>query len=163
MQQGGQAGNGYVSLAPLTAPTLDGRNLLNVPGDNLGNHTATQPLNLQGNPVSGVGSITTPSTGIHNMLAVAYGTIGATGTVFGSSDNYNVSVQGNGSYTIQFTAGGLAGLDLTRAVVVTSLYSSVQVSGTITWSGATGVLSIKTYDVTGAGADRGFSFVVYRP
>jgi hypothetical protein len=163
MQQGGQPGNGYVTLAPLAAPVLDGRNFLNVPGDNLGNHTATQPLNLQGNPVSGVASITTPSTGIHNMLAVAYGTIGATGTVFGSSDNYNLTVEGNGNYTIRFTAGGLAGLDVTRAVVVTSLYSSVQVSGTITWSGATGVLNIKTYDVTGAGADRGFSFVVYRP
>jgi hypothetical protein len=97
------------------------------------------------------------------MLALAYGTIGATGTVFGSSDNYSVSVQGNGSYTILFTASDLMGLDFTRAVVVTSLYSSVQVSGSITWSGSTGTLNIKTYDVTGAGADRGFSFVVYRP
>lgn len=56
-----QAGDGTIVLTPLTyadAPALDGSNIVNVPGtyDNLGNHTATQNLNLNGNLLVGGGS-----------------------------------------------------------------------------------------------------------
>ncbi|WP_400190417.1 glycine-rich protein [Hymenobacter sp. B81] len=55
--QGFQAGNGYVTITPrLVAPVLDGSNFVNVPGDNLGNHTATQNLNLGTNALVGNGS-----------------------------------------------------------------------------------------------------------
>ncbi|WP_171025695.1 tail fiber domain-containing protein [Hymenobacter jeollabukensis] len=58
--QGYQAGGGYVTLTPQpAAPVLDGSNITNVPGtyDNLGNHTATQNLNLGTNQLVGTGSV----------------------------------------------------------------------------------------------------------
>ncbi len=53
-----QAGNGSITLtiAPgYQSPALDGSNFVNVPGDNLGNHTATQNLNLGSNTLVGNG------------------------------------------------------------------------------------------------------------
>ncbi len=46
--------DGYVTLTPggLAAPALDASNFVNVPGDNLGNHTATKALNLNGNAIT---------------------------------------------------------------------------------------------------------------
>ncbi len=49
MTAGTNAGNGVIVLTfdlPTAAPVLDGSNFVNVAGDNLGNHTATQNLNL---------------------------------------------------------------------------------------------------------------------
>jgi len=58
--QGVQAGNGYVlltpAIGPLPAPVLDASHFVNVPGDNLGNHTATQSLNLTSNALTGTGA-----------------------------------------------------------------------------------------------------------
>ncbi|MDO7852657.1 beta strand repeat-containing protein, partial [Hymenobacter convexus] len=55
MTAGAQAGNGVIVLTPtstLAAPVLSGVNFQNVPGDNLGNHTATTNLGLNGNYLS---------------------------------------------------------------------------------------------------------------
>jgi hypothetical protein len=51
MTANAQTGNGSITLTPTpalvyAAPTLDGSNFVNVPGDNLGDHLATQNLNL---------------------------------------------------------------------------------------------------------------------
>ena len=54
-----QSGNGVIILtspSSYAAPALDGTNFVNVPGDNLGNHTATKALNLQANPLIGTGT-----------------------------------------------------------------------------------------------------------
>ena len=66
MTAGANAGNGAIvlSLNPAyAAPALDGSNFVNVPGtyDNLGNHTATQNLNLAGNLLVG-GTAAAPGT-----------------------------------------------------------------------------------------------------
>ncbi|MFD2718238.1 glycine-rich protein [Hymenobacter monticola] len=55
--QGYQAGYGYVRLrnADTPAPVLDARNFVNLSSDNLGNHTATQNLNLGTNQLVGNG------------------------------------------------------------------------------------------------------------
>jgi len=65
---GVQSGNGSVtiSLPGVPAPVLSGVNFVNVPGDNLGNHTATQNLNLGTNQLVGNGGsagLTISSTG----------------------------------------------------------------------------------------------------
>jgi hypothetical protein len=54
--QGGSA-SGSVVIRPLSAPQLDGSNIVNTPGDNLGNHSATQPLNLNANWVLNAGRV----------------------------------------------------------------------------------------------------------
>ncbi|MBF9237020.1 hypothetical protein I2I05_06390 [Hymenobacter sp. BT683] len=56
---GQQAGDGMVQISAspvVPAPVLDGRNFVNVPGDNLGSHLATQDLGLQDNALIGTGA-----------------------------------------------------------------------------------------------------------
>ena len=58
LQTNSRRGNGFVIVTPspvIAAPVLDGSNFVNVPGDNLGNHTATQNLNLAGYQLVGNG------------------------------------------------------------------------------------------------------------
>ncbi|MBU6120408.1 beta strand repeat-containing protein [Hymenobacter siberiensis] len=58
---GANTGNGSLTITTggvYTAPTLDGSNFVNVPGDNLGNHTATQNLDLAANQLVGNGGST---------------------------------------------------------------------------------------------------------
>ncbi len=73
-------GNGVVDITPVpvfAAPALSGVNFVNVPGDNLGNHTATQPLNLGANKLVGTGGT---GLGIGNTGAVSFdGAITAAG------------------------------------------------------------------------------------
>jgi hypothetical protein len=92
--QGYQSGNGYVRLrnADAPAPVLDGRNFVNVPGDNLGNHTATQNLNLgtyllvgnggsQGLSVSSTGNVDIAgSVGVASSVDIA-GSVGIDGNM----------------------------------------------------------------------------------
>jgi len=69
------AADGYLTLQPVVgtpAPVLDGTNFVNVPGDNLGNHTATQALNLGSNQLVGNGGSTGLS--IDNSGNVGIGT-----------------------------------------------------------------------------------------
>lgn len=53
----------------------DGSALTDVPGDNLGNHTATQTLDMAGNAINNAGSITigTTNLGAGNMLNISGG------------------------------------------------------------------------------------------
>jgi hypothetical protein len=181
-------------------------------GDNLGNHTAVQNLNLgayqlvgnggsQGLSISssgqvGIGTTTptvaldingtvraaslaastvtattlvqtpavlTPTTGSHNMLALAYGSIGSGGDVFGTTENYDVSRTGTGTYQVKFTtASGLSTTSLSSTVVNLTLYGSSV--GFASFSANTpGVLHIYTFNSSFQPTDRGFSFTVYRP
>jgi len=60
-ETGTNNGNGSVSITPgfqYAAPVLSGANFVNVPGDNLGNHTATQNLNLAAYQLVGNGGST---------------------------------------------------------------------------------------------------------
>lgn len=97
MTAGANIGNGVVILKPkilYAAPVLDGANFVNVPGtyDNLGNHTATQNLNLAANQLVGNGG----STGIAISAA---GNVGVNTTTPGATLDVNGSTR----------LGGLAG------------------------------------------------------
>ncbi len=75
MTAGYRAGDGFIVVAPAAAyaaPALDGSNFVNVPGDNLGNHTATQALNLGANLLVGNGGST--GLGVSSAGAVGIGT-----------------------------------------------------------------------------------------
>lgn len=186
--------------------------------DNLGNHTATQNLNLAGFQLVGNGgsrgiSITssgqvgigtttptvaldvkgsiaattlyasvaqshtliannaletpvvyTPTTGSHNMLVQAYGSVGSAGTVFGSSDNYFVNHFPNtNTYRIYFTvASGLSTTSLTPAVVNLTLYGASPGFASYTTT-TPGLIEVTTTNASGQAAERGFSFTVYLP
>jgi hypothetical protein len=181
-------------------------------GDNLGNHTAAQNLNLgayqlvgnggsQGLSISssgqvGIGTTTptaaldvngtvraaslaastvtastivqtpallTPATGNHNMLVLAYGSVGSGGNTFGSTDNYEVVRTGTGTYQIKFTAAsGLSASSFSSAVVNLTLYGTS--TGFASYStNTTGAIDIYTTNSSFQPTDRGFSFTVYRP
>ncbi|KAA9333010.1 hypothetical protein F0P96_08475 [Hymenobacter busanensis] len=86
--QGTQVGDGYVRLSPvLPAPVLDGSNFVNVPGDNLGSHTATQNLDLGTYKLVGNGGTRGLSIGNTGVLTMgnrldlsAYSLVGNGGT-----------------------------------------------------------------------------------
>ena len=67
--QGFNRSDGSITLTAVAityaAPVLDGSNFVNVPGDNLGNHTATQALKLNGNTFSnnGIGGLSIDDAG----------------------------------------------------------------------------------------------------
>jgi len=92
--QGVQAGNGYVRIylsgAVAAAPVLDASNFVDVPGDNLGNHTATQNIRLGNNFITNDGR----SRGL---------TISGNGSVVLGSSTTNTAT--NGSYQLQVTGG----------------------------------------------------------
>src|SRR6476661_246242 len=87
----GGAGNGQLTIIPATsfpAPFLNGANIANVPGDNLGNHTATKDLNLGSNLLTGGGS--------SGLRVDASGNVGL-GT---SAPAYRLDVQGPASNNV---------------------------------------------------------------
>lgn len=222
--------NNTISIALVAAPSFLGfdpnGNITTVApvlptGDNLGNHTALQNLNLstfqlvgnggsQGLAISssgnvGIGTSTpaatldvngaaragtltastsvlagtltastsvqtpkvlTPSTGSHNMLVLAYGSVGSGGSLFGTSENYTVThTAGSGSYRITFSsASGLNTTNLAQAVLNLTLYGSG--TGFISYSvpaNTTGIFDVTTTATTGTLTDRGFSFALYLP
>jgi hypothetical protein len=131
--QGVQAGNGYARFYPNAefpaAPVLDGRNIVNLSGDNLGNHTATQALNLAGNPLLNTGRVgvgtPTPAlsldvvgngaaVGLRNVAAWDHFYLTHDGTTAffnaGGADNglvLGVGAGASGSYTEQAYTEGL--------------------------------------------------------
>ncbi|WP_226915739.1 beta strand repeat-containing protein [Hymenobacter siberiensis] len=102
---GANAGDGSLILTPspgtvYAAPVLDGSNFVNVPGDNLGNHTATQNLNLAANQLVGNGG----STGL---------VISSTGAITSAS---TITAGGN----VQLGANQLVGNGGSTGLVISS-------------------------------------------
>jgi hypothetical protein len=102
MTAGANVGDGVVTITPAlvyAAPALDGSNFVNVPGDNLGNHTATQNLNLGANSLVGNGG----STGLTIASTGAVATAGAL-TVAGALKANGLA--GTGSRPVTVAADG---------------------------------------------------------
>jgi hypothetical protein len=89
---GYNAANGSLTLTPelvYAAPAISGANFVNVPGDNLGNHAATQNLNLGANQLVGNGGSTglaissTGSVGLGTAAPAASAQLEVAGTTRG--------------------------------------------------------------------------------
>jgi hypothetical protein len=138
---------------------------------NVGINTAspTQTLDVNGTVQVGTSGapavIYSPTTGTHNLLAVAYGQLGGGGsTIFGSSGNYTLARVGTGSYTLTFpAASGLSGYNFTNAVVMVSLYGPAAVPGMVTWVGGPGSITVNTFSYNGIPTDRIFTVTVFQP
>ncbi|GAA4350946.1 hypothetical protein GCM10023185_09150 [Hymenobacter saemangeumensis] len=103
----------------------------------------------------------TPTTGLNNMLAAAYGQAGGgSSTVFSSSSNFTFSRTGVGVYVISFTASsGLSQTSLSNFPFVATLFGG---PGFVSFNAGVGSVTVFTYDTAGAPANRIFSFVLYR-
>jgi len=106
-----QGGNGVIVLTLPTAyaaPVLDGSNFINVPGDNLGNHTATQNLNLGTNQLVGTTAVNVGST----LNLGANTLVGTTAVNLGSNLNLgtNALVGNGGSTGLRISSGGNVGI-----------------------------------------------------
>ncbi|GAA4355356.1 hypothetical protein GCM10023185_18110 [Hymenobacter saemangeumensis] len=103
LSAGANAGNGSIVITPAPAypmPALDGSNFVNVPGDNLGNHTATQNLNLGTNQLVGNG-------GTSGLAVSSTGNVG----IGNSAPSQKLDVTGN----VRIGSTGTAGKILTQA------------------------------------------------
>ncbi|WP_400193789.1 beta strand repeat-containing protein [Hymenobacter sp. B81] len=104
---GVNAGHGSLTLTPMPnqpnpAPVLDGRNFINVPGDNLGDHTATRALNLGANALVGNGGSTGLTISSAGAVTAAGGLAVAGATRLGS-------LAGTGSRVVTTAADGTLG------------------------------------------------------
>ena len=128
-----------------------------------GTGTVGGTLNVGTSTTPGV--VLTPTTGTHNMLAVAYGVAGGfSGNIRSTSGNYTVTRNGIGAYTIAFTAA--SGLSMTIFSNVPALFTIVSGFGFVaSASNSPGIINVNTYDVstTPTPADLIFSFVVFAP
>ncbi|WP_456237613.1 tail fiber domain-containing protein [Hymenobacter monticola] len=103
--QGYQSGNGYVTITPgpgVPAPVLNGANFQNVAGDNLGNHTATQSLSLNGNAIN----FGTTTQQMLNLWNANYGIGVQTNTEYFRSADSFAWYSGGSHNDGQFNAGG---------------------------------------------------------
>ncbi len=115
--QGSKTGNGVVTFNTLTtyvSPALDGSNFVNVPGtyDNLGNHLATQALNLGANALVGNGGTTGLTiAGGGTVTAAAALTTGGAITAGGNVQLGANALVGNGGTTgLTVTSAGRVGI-----------------------------------------------------
>ena len=94
------------------------------------------------------GVVLTPTTGTHNMLAVAYGvTGGSTGNILSTSGNYTVTRNGLGAYTSTFTAA--SGLSMTNFANVPALFTIVSGIGFVfSNSNSPGTINVNTYNAS---------------
>jgi len=100
--------------------------------------------------------------GTHSLVAAAYGTVGSSGTIFGSTDNFTVARTGTGSYRVSFPAGSeLNTANLGTAAVTATLFGATP--GLVSYGAGTGYVDVFTFNSSGAAADRGFSFSVFVP
>ncbi len=117
---GASTGNGSLTITPrgvYAAPVLDGSNFINLPGDNLGNHTATQNLSLGTNTLVGNGGTTGLTVSNNGAVSTANalttgGAITAGGNVqlganalVGNGGTSGLTVSGSG---IVSTAGAIS-------------------------------------------------------
>jgi hypothetical protein len=109
-------------------------------------------------------AVFTSATGSHNMLVLAYGSIGSAGNTFGTTDNYTVAhTAGTNTYRISFNAtSGLAGTSLSAAVVNLTVYGTGAGFATYTTT-VPGAIDVTTTNANGQAAERGFAFTMYLP
>ena len=114
-----QVGNGVIVLtlsAVYAAPVLDAHNFVNVPGDNLGNHTATQALNLGNNELVGNG-------GTSGVNISSTGNVGIGTSTPSAKLDVNGSVKIEGNNTLEFGAG-VAGKEVNAGKIGYGAFSS---------------------------------------
>jgi len=151
MTAGYQAGNGSIALTlnpTYAAPALDGSNIVNVPGtfDNLGDHTATQNLNLGPHQLVGNGGTTGLSISSTGGATLAGGaTIGGNAAVVGNSTVGGNSTV-NGTAAISGNVGiGVSGLANRLAVVSTGPAAQLLLRNPNGGTGTTAALDFQTY------------------
>jgi hypothetical protein len=106
------------------------------------------------------GEVNRPSTGVANMVPIAYGSIAANGILFANSGNFTVSKTGIGFYEITITGENYYFLDyITNATVMPPGFSPRFISV----SSVDNKLIINVFDLSGALADSSFSFVTFKP
>lgn len=106
----------------------------------------------------------TPTTGSHNMLAVAYGQAGgSSASLGGTSVNYTLARTGAGTYTTFTSASGLSNTNFNTYAIVMSTYGSAP--GFVTWTSTTAndVINVSTFNSSGTAADGICNFVVFQP
>jgi hypothetical protein len=150
-----------VSRGPATGAATP---LLTVRNDGrvgIGTATPAHALDVDGT-VQAKDGVVSPATGSHNLLPVAYGTVGSAGTLYGSTDNFTILNVGTGHYRISLLPGsGLNTADLTSATFIATLYGSAP--GLLTFTAGTGAFDVYTFSAGGNAADRGFTFSVLQP
>ena len=131
----------------------------------IGTGTTAPTARLDVNGAARATAVRSPATGNHNLLPVAYGSVGSGANIFGSTDNFSVSrVPGvpAGAYRLTFSsASGLSNTVLSTSVVTAVLFGST--AGFITYTTGTGTIDVYTFGTNGAAVDRGFSFSIFLP
>ena len=140
----------------------------------IGTSAPGQRLDVNGNAnVSGTlsvgtaaapGQVFSPTTGAHNLLAVAYGQVGLSPAVntVSTSGNYAVATTGPGVYTLTFPASsGLSAVNFDANPVTVSLYGTSP--GVATFTGGVGFITVRTFSLAGAPTDFPFTFTAFAP
>ena len=144
--------------------------------DNLGNHTATANIQLNGNYLSndggneGItidnsgnininnGELRTTANGFANMIPIAYGNVYFTGSLGANSGNVSVSKVSTGVYDITISGESYSnGSYATNATIVGSTY------GFIHTDAVGGKLRVYTRNAGESSTDIQFHFTVYKP
>lgn len=124
----------------------------------IGTITPTAKLDVVGD-IKTSGEINRPATGTINMLAIAYGTINADGSIANGSGNFTVTTDGfsPGLFVVNINSESYSESAFTT---VTSAYNAPGFVGHGTGSNST--LIIQTRGTNGLERQQGFSFVSYK-
>lgn len=123
----------------------------------IGTTSPTSKLEVNGS-IKTSGEINRPSTGNTNMLAIAYGSINANGSIANGSGNFSVSTGALLGYFV-ITING----ESYSHSAFTTVVSAFSAPGFVGHAAAgSGGLAIQTRDTSGAKAQHGFSFVTYK-
>ncbi|MFZ1683220.1 MAG: hypothetical protein WAU88_03725 [Candidatus Zixiibacteriota bacterium] len=133
-------------------------------GTNSGNTTGNMVIRMNGNdritinPSGDIdldGKITTPNTGIVNMLPLCFGQIDADGTILSGSGNFTITKAVEGYYLIN-----CAGIT-NKAVILVMAPSVVRMA--VGFYLAAGIAQIRTfYRASGGDTDSPFNFIIYK-
>ena len=105
------------------------------------------------------GEVHTKNTGDANMVAIAYGTVNANGTLYANSNSGNISVTRvkTGEYRITITDENFQFSNYAYSATI------IDTPGFISTNSVSGKLIVYTYDTSAQDKDKNFSFVVYKP
>lgn len=125
----------------------------------------TDVITIKENAVEISGEVNQPSTGVANMLPLAYGRISETGAIETGSGNFTVSKLGSFSSYIISIAGETLTTATRFSIIATRLGSSGPgfISASYGNDGAgVGAAIIRTFGLDGTQEDTSFSFIVFR-